>query len=366
MEAEKIKVSVFELSDKILLEGGYPDEQYLAERLQCSVDDVKPCLSQWQSELSQRLVFTDRDLSMPGMPDTLAQSFVRIWHQAVQEAHSKVSLTRQKTDINVEYDKRSTDEALQKSQYLQEELERRYKEQALKLEESIELGKSLSAEITVLKSNLTSETNARKKEEAARAALEYEHVQLRKAHEDARRIFDQRIKDEQRNMLETIAKQEVDTRFYRNSLEKFREEVGRKESELTRTIHDLQASIARKDVKIETLKTQVKSQESELLKTRQENSVMQRDLTKINSQLLSELNKTKRLESKVKELQEDIRRNNQKSMAYTNEAAKRDNILRAQIMEKEELLQRAEAKISALEKRLIRSDEEIRRLNSKL
>jgi hypothetical protein len=366
MDTEQVKIHVFELADESLLAGHFPQVEELAEKLEYPADDIGCFLVQWRSELSQRVIFTDRDIRMPEMPNTLAQSFVRIWHQAVQEAHSKVGLTRQRADIGAEVEKRSSDEALQKSQHLQQEMEARYREQTLKLEESLEQIKGLNAEITVLKTNLSSETNTRKKEETARISLDHELAQLRKAHEDARRMFDQRIKDEQRHMLETLAKEEVDTRYYRNALEKAREESGRKESELTREIHDLQARIARKDVKIETLKSQVKSQEAELLKMRQDNALMQRDLTKLNSQLLGELNKTKRLEAKVKEQQEEMRRSNQKNITYANEAAKRDNLLRAQLMEKEELLVRAEAKISSLEKRLIQNDEEIRRLNSRL
>lgn len=366
MDTEQVKLKVFELADELLLAGQYPQSDALAAKLEFAEEDVVCFLAQWRGELSQRVVFTDRDLRMPGMPDALAQSFVRIWHQAVQEAHSRVGLSRQRADIGAEVEKRSTDEALLKSQHLQQELEVRFREQTLKLEESLEHIKALNAEITVLKTNLSSETNARKKEETTRTALDHELAQLRKAHDDARRMFDQRMKDEQRHMLETLAKEEVDTRYYRNALEKAREESGRKESELTREIHDLQARIARKDVKIETLKSQVKSQETELVKMRQDNAVMQRDLTKLNSQLLAELNKTKRLEAKVKEQQEEMRRSNQKSITYANESAKRDNLLRAQLMEREEQLVRAEAKINSLEKRLIQSDEEIRRLNARL
>lgn len=366
MDIEQLKINVFERADELFLGGQVPQANDIAHQAGCSLETVESLLAQWQSELSQRIVFTDRDLKMPGMPDTLAQSFVRIWHQAVQEAQSKVSLIRHRTDIGAEVERRSSDEALQKSQHLQHEIESRYREQTLKLEESLEQSKALNAEIIVLKTNLSSETNTRKKIEKARSVLEHDFAQLRKSHEDARRMFDQRIKDEQRHMLETLAKEEVDTRYYRNALEKAREESGRKESDLTREIHDLQARIARKDVKIETLKSQVKSQENDLSKMRQENTVLNRDFTKINSQFLAELNKTKRLEAKVKEQQEEMRRSNQKNITYTNESAKRDNLLRAQLMEKEELLMRAEAKINSLEKRLIHSDEEIRRLNARL
>lgn len=365
MDTEQLKSQVFELADEQLLSGSLPQAEVLAERLDSPLDEVVICLAQWRSELPLRIVLTDRDMKVPGMPDALAQSFVRIWHQAVQEAQSRVTLTRQRTDIGAEVEKRSTDEALHKSQQVQQEMESRYREQAFKLKESNEHVKALDAEITVLKTNLSSETNLRKKEEKARSSLEHELSQLRKAHEDARRIFDQRIKDEQRHMLEMLAKTEVDTRYYRNALEKVREETGKKESELTREIHDLQARMARKDVKNETLKSQVKSQEEELVKMRQDSAVLQRDMTKMNSQLLAELNKTKRLEAKLKEQQEEIRRNNQKNLSYSNESAKRDNLLRAQLLEKEELLVRAEAKINSLEKRMISCDEEIRRLNSR-
>ncbi|RAU17006.1 hypothetical protein DN062_14950 [Nitrincola tibetensis] len=369
MDKEQLKSRVYEVADDLLLSASYPRSEAIAETLEIEPEEVSRYLSQWWYELPQRIVMTDRTdraISVPGMPDTLAQAFTRIWLHALQEANSKVNFTRQMVDVGLEEDRRVNDDALQKSQHLYLDLESRYREQSLKLEESREQFKALEAEIAVLKNNLAIETNSRKKEEQSRVTIEHELAQLRKAYDDAKRVFDQRIKDEQRHMMEAIAKEEVDTRYYRNTLEKVREEASKKESELVREIHDLQARIARKDVKTDTLKSQVKSQEAELLKYKQDSGVLQRDLSRVNAQLLTEVNKTKRLEAKVKELQEDIRRLNQKHITASNENTKRENMLRSQLVEKENIIIRAEAKVNSLEKRIISNDEEIRRLSSRV
>ncbi|KAA0875869.1 DNA-binding protein [Nitrincola tapanii] len=366
MENAHLRLRLFEVADDLLLSGQSPTAELLAQRLDESPDLLQPLLQQWWSELSQRVVVTEGRQRLPDMPDSLSQAFVRIWQQALQEANSRVQLTRQRSDIGIEDERRLCDDALLKAQNQYIELEARYREQVHKLDECRELSRALEAEIAVLKSNLTTETNSRKKEEQSRSNLEQELMQLRKAHEDAKRTFDQRIKDEQRHMLESLAKEEVDTRFYRNALEKAREEASKKDSEFTREIHDLQARLARRDVKIETLKTQIKAQDAELLKLRQDAATHEREYSRISSQLLGEANKTKRLEAQLKELQETIRRQNQKQMTTSTEASKRENLLRAQLMEKEDSALRAEAKVSLLEKRLITQDEEIRRLQARV
>ncbi|MGB0283076.1 MAG: hypothetical protein ACPGAE_12945, partial [Neptuniibacter sp.] len=184
--------------------------------------------------------------------------------------------------------------------------------------------------------------------------------------EDSKRVFDQRIKDEQRRGLDEVSKADADVRYYRGALEKLRDEVGKKESALTKSIHDLQAEIARKDAKLEAQKTQTKSLESELKELKLNSSGQNRDLSKINNQLLSETNKNKRLEDKVKNLEEDILLSRQKQVSASSEQARREASIRSKYQEKEEELVRTLAKLSALEKKVVTQDEEIRRLNSRI
>ncbi|WP_151704533.1 DNA-binding protein [Nitrincola alkalilacustris] len=367
MDIETIRVQVFEVADQLLLSGQYPDVAVIASRLRISPEEITQSLDEWWKALPERVnIKGDHHFEIPGMPDVLAQAFTRVWQQAVQEAQSHVILSRKKLDVGEEEDRRVNDDAVQKSHNLYVELEARYRDLQLKLEESREQSRVLDAELTVLKGNLANETNHRKKEEQKRSTLEHELAQLRKVHDDAKRVFDQRIKEEQRHMLEALAKEEVETRFYRNALEKAREEASKRESEFTREAHDLQTRLARRDVNVDTLKSQTKGMEAELQKFKQEAASQQRELSKLNNQLLAELNKTKRLEQKVRELQEESRRTNQKLLSQSNESAKRENALRLQLKDKEDNLIRAEAKVNSLEKRMISYEEEVRRLSSRI
>ena len=208
------------------------------------------------------------------------------------------------------------------------------------------------------------QSSLRKKEEQRRSNVEQELAHLRKAQDDSKRLFDQRIKEEQRHAMESVSKAEADVRYFRNALEKLRDEVGKKESAMTRTIHDLQAELAKRDVKIDSAKVQLKSIETDLKQQQTDFTGQSRDVSRLSNQLLAETNRSKRLEDKVKGLEEELKRQRQKQVNSVNEQSRRDNTLRMQLKEKEEELLRSNAKVNSLERRMISQDEEIRRLSA--
>jgi len=367
MEKE-LKVALFAAADRCLLGGEAPTPERLKHELgeHCQVPQViSNGLEEWWQLLPGRVRLSDASSHIPDMPDAMKQAFSRIWHQAVQEAHTELSLQMQRPDPALDQAQRACDDALRRTQGEVGELEVRYREQGLKLDQSREQVQALEAEIQVLRQNLGQETTLRKKEEQLRSNAEHELGHLRKAHEDAKRVFDQRVRDEQRHGLEAVAKAEVDTRYYRNALEKLRDETGRREGELTREIHELQGQLARREVKVETQATQIKSQDEELRKLKAQEAQQQRDTAQLNAQLLAETNRGKRLEERVRQLEEELQRLNQKQVVFNSESSRRENQVRAALKEKEESFLQAQARVVTLEKRVSGLEEENKRLKNR-
>jgi DNA repair exonuclease SbcCD ATPase subunit len=365
---KELKAALFAAADRCLLAGEAPTPERLKTDLgeQCkAVQVISTGLDEWWQLLPARVRLSDTSPHIPDMPDVMKQTFSRIWHQAVQEAHTELSLQIQRPDPSLDQAQRACDDALRRTQGEVGELEARYREQGVKLDQAREHAQALEAEIQVLRQNLGNETTLRKKEEQLRSNADQELAHLRKAHEDAKRVFDQRIRDEQRHGLETVAKAEVDTRYYRNALEKLRDETGRREGELTREIHELQGLLARRDVKVETQATQIKSQDEELRKLKAQDTQQQRDFAQLNAQLLTETNRSKRLEERVRQLEEELQRLNQKQVGLNSESGRRENQLRGLLKEKEELLLQAQGRAGTLEKRVAGLEEENKRLKNR-
>ena len=96
-------------------------------------------------------------------------------------------------------------------------------------------------------------------------------------------------------MTEASGKAEVEVRHYRSMLDKVRDEAGKRESVMTREIHELQGQVARKDVKIDTLASQISSLDEELAGYKQDAQMQHRESTKVNRRRLYETNKNQRL-----------------------------------------------------------------------
>ncbi|WP_299178526.1 DNA-binding protein [uncultured Neptuniibacter sp.] len=359
-----LKDITFSTADRLLKSGIQPTPLLVSETIQCETADVEPFMSEWWSQVPQRLLASG-SLSIPQIPEVLHEAFTNIWEQAVHEAQSKVVIEHEPR-VDYEYASIEADQSLKEVRARQLELEEKLRNQVVDNEEVRLQVKGYEAEIDVLKTNLAAETSQRKQEEQSRLNVEQELNHLRKTFDDSKKTFDQRIKEEQRHTLEAVSKAEADIRYYRGSLEKLRDEVGKKESALTKNIHDLQSESARKEVKNDTYRTQIKSLEDELKKVKAGNSSQNRDLSKINTSLLSEVNKNKRLEDKVKDLEEELLKARKKQATIISEQSRREAGIRQQYKDKEEELVRALSKIAVIEKKVITQDEEIRRLNNRL
>ncbi|WP_028470928.1 DNA-binding protein [Neptunomonas japonica] len=361
-----IKEQIYRCADRILTSGEQPTPEKVSAECQVDINEAVQYLSSWKQDLSDRISFARNGIYVPDVPDSLSLSFGRIWQQAVDEASSRLQNDQKATGNHFEEAGRVTDDTIKEMQYRQQDLENRLREQNQKNGELAGHNKAIEAELSVLKTGLASETTLRKQEEQVRSNVEHELAHLRKTYEDSKRTFDQRIKDEQRHMLDSVSKADVDVRYYKNALEKLRDEVGKKESALTKSIHDIKAELAKKDVKIETQRTQLRSQEAELKLLKQDVASQSRELARCTSSLLAETNKSKRFEDKGRELDNEIKRLNQKQYNSATDWSRRENSLRKEVKDKEDELLRTVSRLTSLEKRIIAQDEELRRLNSRL
>lgn len=358
--------TLFNTAERIISNGGTPTLDAIAEALDCECEMLQEPYQQWWSLVASRMRGEGRsqNITMPDVPEAINSAFSRIWNEALHEAYNRFNLERRYQDVGAHETQRHHEEELLRARARIDVVEDRHREQVEKNNEAQVHLKALEAEKKALNASIESETGQRKDAEHKVSSVEHELAQVRRNLDEARRTFEQRLKDEQRTALETVSKSEADVRYYRGSLEKVREESGKKESALTKSIHDLKAELAKKDVKIESHRTQIKSLENELKLVKQEHSSLSRDLSKMNNSVLSETNKNKRLEEQVISLQEELRAAQQKRIASGNEAARRESSVRTQLTERDDEMMRLRARNTTLEKRLITLDEELRRCKS--
>ncbi len=356
---------IFELADRLLAEGTCPTAELISSLLKESDPDmVEAALRLWWGSLSGRVVVTSATASQ--VPDGLAQAVRTLWHDAVREATLVVNRERESVGESLELLCRDSEEAIVASRADYEVLEIRYRNEAMRSDTAEHQVKTLEAELSVLKSNITGEITQRKQAEERLDDARNEVKRANKALDDAKRTFDHRIKDEQGHSQEQLMKVEAELRHYRTNIERLRDESGKKEAALIKNHHDLQSEIARKDVKLETLQGQLKSLESELKVLRSDNVAHSRSIAQLNAKLLTETNRAKRHDERVKQLETDLRQEQQRVSQATSESLRKEADLRLTLKAKEEELSRVKSTIGGLQKKIVVQEEQIRRLSSQV
>lgn len=361
------RTEIFTVADHCLISGVAPSP----ERLQAQVPGIATAqLEQVLGEWWQQLPLRVRLQELPGsavldVPDSMQQLFARVWRQALQEASAELERQEQQLEAESNEKQRACDDALKHSREQLVELERQNREQALKLEQLQGRLGALEVELQQSRHEHAAETAELKKEQQLRVNAQQELEQLRKTYEDAQRVFDQRVRDEQRHNLEALAKAEVDTRHYRNALEKLQDESGRKEADLTREAHELRSRLSRSDARNESLSSQVRTQDEALRELQSHDAQQQRDHAQVSAQLLSATNRNKRSEEQLRQLEERLQELSQKQVETNSDGARREAQLRAQLQQREDEMLKVQARAQASEMRVEALEEEIRRLKQR-
>lgn len=354
-------------ADCLLSEGQEPSLAAVCERLQIAGDDpqVAEQLRDWWLGLRGRLLLTPiSDLQQA--PEAMARALKILWQDAVREASVQLNRERERLDNSLQDLRKESEGVLDSSRADYASLEANYQRQADKVGDLVNQNKALEAEAAVLKSNLSGEISLRKQTEEKLHDARNDLKRASQSLEDAKRTFDHRLKDEQAHGQELVLKAEAEARHYRNQLEQIRDEAGKKESALVKNIHDLQAELAKREVKIETLQGQVKSLETELKTMRSDTGSQGRQIAQLSAQLLSATNQNKRLEERVKQLESDVKHERQRASLSSSETLRKEAELRQSVKAKEDELIRTKASLSGLQKKLIGQEEQIRRLMTQL
>ncbi|MBA4501868.1 DNA-binding protein [Marinobacterium marinum] len=364
----QFRTKIFTLADQSLLSGEMPTLEGLEARLSSAEPaEIERLLVEWRAQLPSRVRL--QELTGPstamGVPDSMQQLFVRVWRQAVQEASEELGRQAPISDPASDEKQRACDDALKRARDEIAELEQRYREQAFKLSQSKERQTELETELQQVRNEQSAENAELKKEEQLRASAVQELEQLRKTYEDAQRVFDQRVRDEQRHNLEALARAEVDTRHYRNALEKLRDESGRKEADLTRELNELRARLARSDAKSEALGNQLRTQDEVMRGLQSQDAQQQREQAQMSAQLLSAANRNKRTEEQVKQLEERLQAVSQKQVETSSDSARREAQLRAQLQQREDDVLKIQVRAQAAEQRAEALEEEVRRIKQR-
>lgn len=359
------KAQFFAAADAMLAAGRNPEPEFLLD--QCRLNDIaeaEELLSEWRKGLGNRLG-TPRSPIAGEVPESVQAMMARLWQAAVDEATDRANLIQQIRVQPEEAQAKACDDALRESRGEISELEKRYGELERRFEALQDRATAREKEIESLKQDLSQERNEHQRTAQMHANVCQELAQLQKTHQDAQKVFEQRLKDEKRYSLEAIAKAEVDTRHYRNALDKLRDESGRAEADLSRQLSGVESQLGKRDAKIDTLTTQLKLTSDELGRLKSEDVQQNKEQAQLSSQLLAERNKVKRLEKQVLEGEQARDKVAARLEALTAESSKREQQLRSQLQNSEDQLQKSQSSLATMEKRIAALEEENRRLKNR-
>ena len=353
---------IHRIADRMLNDGRRPDAQVIGEQLGRPAADpaIEAALDEWWQSIAGRVVVLETAAEM--VPDSFNRAIKMLWQDAVREATRQVNSERQTLDESLASIRRDSESAISGSRADYDTLEHRFQLESARAEEAEGQLRLLEAELNVLKSSLNGEVVQRKQYEGKIADYKNEVRRSEKQIEDARKQFDQRLKEEQSHCHDQIAKAEAESAHLRRTLEQAREEAGKKDAVLTRNLHDLQTEIVKRDVKLETQQGLLKNLETELKALRSESAAQRREITKLTGSLLSESNKNKRSEEQLRKLQADLKVEQQKIQQFNAEANRKETDLRNQIKNRDDELLRTRAQLSTSQKKLLTQEEIIRRL----
>ncbi|MDF2180522.1 DNA-binding protein [Neptuniibacter sp. CAU 1671] len=118
---------VKQAADALLHEGVRPTQQNIRERIGSgSITTINKALNQWWQELGERL---KANTSHPMIPDPVAESASKLWHQAV--AYADARLEKERLDLESRYQAQVT--ALEQHEQKDEQELKQLREQCLSL-----------------------------------------------------------------------------------------------------------------------------------------------------------------------------------------------------------------------------------------
>jgi len=359
---------VYALANEMMFSGQQISVPAIADAMHIEAsDELTSKLEHWWMEQESRVTFRHSMNSRhrPDVPETVYQSVQLIWKNAVKDARLELELA-----ANNDHQVAAVGAALEDELYLSkaqlEALEDSNQRLRVQLSESQHSVKNLEAERAMLRSNLQSaETNVSSMgHKVAESKGEMKRAQA--SSEEAKKLLDNRMKEEMARHQESISKVKSKMSYYSHQLDKLRDEWGKKETALNSQVQDLQGEVARSAVTHDTQFSQIRSQDEELRKYRGEITSQSRNMSKSTSQALASTNRLKRLENELQQLEFEIKELKNRTMVDKSDTARREADLRTLLKSRDGENFQINNKVSDLQRTLIAREEEIRRLTAKL
>ncbi|MDH2434949.1 DNA-binding protein [Pokkaliibacter sp. MBI-7] len=365
MSAKTVREQVFAVADDLLMSGTEPVLRLVGARL-ADVDDtaIQTTLQEWWLMLPQRIQY--RLPIASDLPKEVVQVVQGLWDQAVRQASAQLEHERRQMAAQLE---QQESDASQHVERLRTEIvghEVHNEQLRSRIDELEQKVKTLQAELSLQKATLHAELQKRGQAEQRELDIKHELDRVIKNRDESRLQFESRLKDEQARLVEAQSRYKAEVGQMRIAHDQLRDDASKKDSALTRQIHELQAELARAEVKSETQLTQLKSYEQELKGYRLESASSSRDLSKLNAQLLTEVNKSKRFEQRIQELESAQKEVGKRVSSSNAETMRRESDLRQQVLEREDELLRLRAQLKQQQTVMSAREEEMKRLQARM
>ncbi|MFP8966058.1 DNA-binding protein [Pokkaliibacter sp. CJK22405] len=365
MSVKSVREQVFAVADDLLMSGSDPMPRLISARLP-DIDEanVQSVLHDWWASLPQRIQY--RMPISSDVPKEVVQVVQGLWDQAIRHASHQLEHEKKKMEQRLET---AESDAEHNAERLRSDIAGRdvtIEQQKAKLDEFDQRCKNLQAELSMQKATLHAEIQKRNQAEEREKEIRAELDRTTRKRDESRATFEARLKEEQSRLVEIQAKFRNEISQMRSTHDQLRDESNKRDTAYMRQISDLQAEVSRGEVKIETLSNQVKSLEQELKGYRYESSNSSRELNKLNAQLLTEINRSKRFEHRINELESASKEVGKRVTTSTAETMRRESDLRQQVLEREDELQKLRAQLKQQQSVLISREEEMKRLQARL
>ena len=368
MDDQIDKVKLHKIANDLMSSGEQVSVQAIADTMHIEAsDELTSKLEHWWMEQESRVTFRHSMNSRhrPDVPETVYQSVQLIWKNAVKDARLELELA-----ANNDHQVAAVGAALEDELYLSkaqlEALEDSNQRLRVQLSESQHSVKNLEAERAMLRSNLQSaETNVSSMgHKVAESNGEMKRAQA--SSEEAKKLLDNRMKEEGVRHQENVSKVKSKMSYYKHQLDKLRDEWGKKEMALNSQIQDLQGEVARSTVTHDNQFSQIRSQDEELRKYRGEITSQSRNMSKSTSKVLASSNRLKRLEGELEQSETDMKELKNRTMLDKSATTRREKDIRKQLKSKDGEAFLLNNTVLELKRTLIAREEEIRRLTAKL
>ena len=361
---------VHQIASELLRSGSKVTVSLVADALDIPLsDELQTELDRWWMDVEAKVSFSQnirREGKHPEVPDTVYQSVQLIWNNALNDArHSLEEIMREEHNIQ-KANQTSAESEIHLVKAQVEYLESENTILRTQIKEKEDTIKNFTAEQAMLKTSLQAAEYNVGELERKNASLKVDAEQANERKNEAKKLLDQRMKQEITRHQEANSVLENKLKYYRVQLDKVRDEWNKKETALNTQVQEYKTKIAHNDVVMDAQKRQIRAQDEELHRFHGEMVNQSRNVSSTSSQVLSKSNFIKRLEDEIQQNELMLKELKQRAHLEKSDYKRRETDLHKLLKEREAELNVNTAKVNELQRLLIAREEEVRRLTTRL